>query len=124
MSLVADLSRIRADFVAWLQDAGVSGERIDDLAVVVSELAANAIRETPTDASSAEMSAHIEADVLEVTVSNEVVDATQAHVEADWDLTDPLRTGGRGLLLVSALVDDVSVEVIEHRLVLRCTATL
>lgn len=35
-----------------------------------------------------------------------------------WDLDDPLRTGGRGLLIVSALVDHVEAE---HDVTNSCT---
>ena len=102
MVSVADLSAVRAEFVAWLEGAG----------------------ETPPGASRATVAAHIDVDVLVVEVANEVSAAATTPSEHEWDLNDPLRTGGRGLLLVSAFVDDIDVDVVGRRLVVRCTAAL
>ncbi len=120
---VAELSDLRADFVAWLRDVGVDGDTVDDLSVVLSELGANAIRETPAGADPALVEASIDGRRLELTVSNEVGPDAASQM-SDWDLQDPLRTGGRGLLLVSAFVDEVDVEVAERRLVVRCVTAL
>ena len=124
MASVADLSDVRAEFVAWLRGAGIEDDRIDDLSVVVSELGANAVRETPAGASAATLAASVDDDLLCIEVSNEVSSASSAPSEHDWDLMDPLRTGGRGLLLVSAFVNEVDVDVVGRRLVVRCTASL
>lgn len=124
MGAVADLSDVRAQFVEWLRDAGLDTERIDDLSVVLSELGANAIRETPDGAESAAVEASIVDGTLVVEVSNMVSPATSMPHDHDWDLADPLRTGGRGLLLVSAFVDTVDVDVVDRRLVVRCTVTV
>lgn len=124
MGSVADLSDVRAEFVAWLESAGVIEDRIDDLSVVLSELGANAVRETPDGAGDATVAAAIDEEKLVIEVSNEVSPDTSSPAEHEWDLSDPLRTGGRGLLLVSAFVDDVDVDVDERRLIVRCTASL
>lgn len=124
MAGVADLSDVRTEFVAWLQESGVVDDRIDDLSVVLSELGANAVRETPPGAEPAEVAAWVDGDVLTIEVSNEVSADSSAPSDHEWDLSDPLRTGGRGLLLVSAFVDEVDVDVVERRLVVRCTAEL
>lgn len=122
MGAVSQLSEVRARFVGWLRKAEVDAERIDDLSVVLSELGANAIRETPDGAPRPEVTARIVGSRLELTVTNEV--APDAGPADAWDLADPLRTGGRGLLLVSAFVDDVEVDVAERRLVVRCIASV
>ena len=124
LASVADLSAVRAEFVAWLEGAGVVADRIDDLSVVLSELGANAVRETPAGADEACITATIDSGVLVMEVSNEVSPSSSAPSEHEWDLSDPLRTGGRGWLLVSAFVDDVDVDVVDRRLVVRCTASL
>ena len=124
MASVADLSGIRAEFVEWLQGAGIEEDRVDDLSVVLSELGANAVRETPHGAPVAEIVASIDDGLLTIEVSNEVSPASSAPSDHEWDLSDPLRTGGRGLLLVSAFVDEVDVDVVERRLVVRCTAAV
>jgi anti-sigma regulatory factor (Ser/Thr protein kinase) len=124
LASVADLSDVRAVFVSWLQGAGVVEDRVDDLSVVISELGANAVRETPPGAPPAAIEATIDDGTLVVEVSNEVSAASSTPSEHEWDLNDPLRTGGRGLLLVSAFVDEVDVDVVDRRLVVRCTAAL
>lgn len=124
MASVADLSAVRAEFVAWLEGVGVVEDRIDDLSVVLSELGANAVRETPEGAEEACVTAIVNDGILEIEVSNEVSPSTASPSEHEWDLSDPLRTGGRGLLLVSAFVDDIDVDVVDRRLVVRCTASL
>lgn len=118
ISAVSQLSELRTTFAEWLADAGVDSERLDDLSVVLSELGANAVRETPDGAQPADVSARLDGNRLELIVSNEV--SPDAVAVEDWDLDDPLRTGGRGLLLVSAFVDEIDVDVIDRRLVVTC----
>jgi anti-sigma regulatory factor (Ser/Thr protein kinase) len=122
MSAVARLSEVRARFVEWLTRAGVGADQVDDLSVVLSELGANAIRETPEGAPPADVTARLRDDRLELTVTNEV--SAESVPTDDWDLSDPLRTGGRGLLLVAAFVDDIDVDVEDRRLVVSCTVQL
>ncbi len=122
LGAVSQLSAVRARFVEWLRAAGVDDERVDDLSVVLSELGANAIRETPVGSPDADVSARIEGTTLELTVTNEV--SPDHRTNGTWDLDDPLRTGGRGLLLVSAFVDSVEVDVVDRRLVVSCTASV
>lgn len=124
LASVADLSDVRGDFTRWLEGAGVAAERIDDLSVVFSELGSNAVRETPAGADPADVAAVIDGARLRLEMSNSVSSDTETSVAADWDLEDSMRTGGRGLLLVSAFVDKIDVEVVDRRLVVKCTASL
>lgn len=117
---IADLSDVRRAFGDWLAEQGFGAEQIGDLSVVLSELLANAVTATPTGAAPPTVHAALDRERLEIEVSNTVSPAVADAVERGWDLTDPLRTGGRGLLLVSAFVDDVDVDVEENRVVLRC----
>lgn len=119
---LAALAAVRESFVEWLAGVTTSEERIEDLSVVISELGANAVRGTPTGAEVATVTAWVEDRRVVLEVANRVDDLTVP--DADWDFDDPLRTGGRGLLLVSAFMDDVSVEVEGDLLVIRCTAAL
>lgn len=76
---------------------------------------ANAVAASPADATVA-LRRTSEAGVITLEVTNQVTDSVSpAH---RWDLDDPLRTGGRGLLIVSALVDHIEVE---HVLTNLCT---
>ncbi len=120
MSSLAALAGVRESFVEWLSGVTTSEDRIEDLSVVISELGANAVRGTPEGADPATVSAWVDDDRIVLEVANRVEDLTVP--DADWDFDDPLRTGGRGLLLVSAFMDDVNVEVEGDVLVIRCTA--
>ena len=122
MSSLAALAAVREAFVEWLAGVTTSEERIEDLSVVISELGANAVRGTPEGAQPATVSAWVEDSQVVLEVANRVEEITVPEV--DWDLEDPLRTGGRGLLLVSAFVDDVHVDVDGDVLVIRCTTRL
>lgn len=124
MGTIVELSDVRARFTGWLRANDVVDDRVDDLSVVLSELGANAVRSTPDGADEAVVEATIDDRGVVLEVSNEVGSDVPTHVEHDWDFADPLRTGGRGLLLVSAFVDDVDVEVVGRRLVVRCTIGL
>lgn len=118
------LATVRDAFVSWLRESGVEAEQVDELAVVISELGANAVRETPQGSPEASVSARREGTQLELAVTNAVGKGTTSVHEHSWDLDDALRTGGRGLLLVSAFVDNVAVEAEEQRLVVTCTVGL
>lgn len=119
---VSALAVVRRTFVDWMEDADVSRERIEDLSVVISELGANAVRATPVGSQPATACAWLDERQLVLEVANEVDAGTETTI--DWDLEDPLRTGGRGLLLVSAFVDDVDTTVMDGRLVVRCIASV
>lgn len=120
VSSLAALAAVREAFVEWLAGVTTSDERIEDLSVVISELGANAVRGTPAGAAPATVTAWVEGDQVVLEVANRVDDVGVPDVA--WDLEDPLRTGGRGLLLVSAFVDDVHVDVEGDVLVIRCTS--
>jgi anti-sigma regulatory factor (Ser/Thr protein kinase) len=119
VSSLAALAAVRESFVEWLAGVTASEDRIEDLSVVISELGANAVRGTPEGAEAATVSAWVDDGRIVLEVANRVEDL--AVPDVDWDLEDPLRTGGRGLLLVSAFVDDVHVDVDGDVLVIRCT---
>jgi len=126
MASLAALASVRAEFAEWLRGVTTSEAKIEDLSVVVSELGANAVRGTPPGRAAATASAWAEergdGRIVVLEVANHVEDVTIP--DADWDLDDPLRTGGRGLLLVSAFVDDVHVEVEGDLLIIRCTTAV
>lgn len=119
---LAALATVREAFVEWLAGVTTAEERMEDLAVVISELGANAVRGTPDGRSPATVSAWLDDGNLILEVANHVEEITVP--DGDWDLDDPLRTGGRGLLLVSAFVDDVHVDVEDDLLLIRCTTAL
>jgi anti-sigma regulatory factor (Ser/Thr protein kinase) len=123
---LAALAAVREEFAGWLQDVGAAEDKVEDLAVVISELGANAVRGTPEGRAEATIAAWLDEDAATSTVVLEVRNHVEelAIPDAEWDLEDPLRTGGRGLLLVSAFVDDVRVEVERDQLIIRCTTAV
>ena len=126
MVSLSALAEVREEFAGWLAGVTASEDKVEDLAVVISELGANAVRGTPEGRDPATVSAWLEDEgdsrVVVLEVANHVEEVTIP--DADWDLEDPLRTGGRGLLLVSAFVDDVHVEVEGDLLIIRCTTAV
>jgi anti-sigma regulatory factor (Ser/Thr protein kinase) len=93
---VAALSR--AD---WLD-----GERLEQLALVTSELATNAVLHAGT-----ELQIRVSFDEHEVRI--EVADGL--YTRPEQARPRPLDTGGRGLMLVDALVDEWGVEYLDGR---------
>lgn len=109
--------RFGAWFDSWADDR--PGPR-DDLLVVISELLANAAAAAPDVGSELRLEARREGEDAVVEVTNPVTPWIDAAIR--WDLHDPLRAGGRGLLIVRALVDEISVvqDLIANVTTLRC----
>lgn len=97
----------RADFSAWLGTRHDAPELHDDMVVVVSELVANAVQASRGDSGTITVAAAMEDQSLTLEVTNPA-SSTLATVNR-WDHGDPLRSGGRGLLIVESLVDDVVI---------------
>ena len=111
----SEIGHARAAFSQWLRSGAVDRETLDDLLVVASELLANAIHASP-GASTVALRATNNRNVITIEAVNRVAEWV---TPADrWNLDDPLRTGGRGLLIVSALVDHIEAE---HDLTDLCT---
>lgn len=112
------LPRQRQDFTGWLDDLGLGRELAEDLTVVFSELTANAVAGSPDDAAPVAAHAHIEGRELCIDIRNST--AGSAPAVRRPDLADPLREGGRGLMIVRALVDDLDVVRDGRDLAVRC----
>jgi len=109
----------RRGFVGWMRAADLDPETIDDLEVVFSELAANAVAASPATTDDVHARAEIDAGMLVLEVSNRTEDPQL--VPRTPDLDDPLRSNGRGLLIARAFVDSVDVELDgTDRLLVRC----
>lgn len=122
VALVPETSGIaeaRHDFAEWLGRVGSDADVIDELSVVVSELLANGVVASSEDAV-IRFTAAIEDDDVVFEVENDARVAA-GSMAAPWDLADPLREGGRGLMIVRAYVDRIEVERVgDDRLVVRC----
>ena len=114
----------RRRFVGWMRDADLDDEVIDDLEVVFSELAANAVAASPEPTDEVRVRSQLDSGNLVLQVSNRT-DLGGQVPSTTPDLDDPLRPNGRGLLIARAFVDTVEIEVEPpDRVVVRCCRRL
>ncbi len=115
----------RRCFSAWLHRR-TDDDVADELEIVFSELATNAVHGSPPDAEEVTGRAWYEGEDLVVDIANRI-DPTGSPGPAGspWDLDDPLRSGGRGLVIAEAFVDSMEVTLEPgQRLVGRCRRRL
>lgn len=108
----------RQAFETWLGAVGIADDATADMVVVLSELASNAIAGTEGNGG-ADVHAALHEDDLVLEVVNAV-----PHDALDvrrWDLDDPLRGGGRGLMIVRAYTDAMSIDSTGGAVRVRCT---
>lgn len=115
----AELAKTRHRFSDWLEAAQVPEDDASDLAVAFSELVTNAAAASRETAEPVSSRAWIEDDTLVLEVANTVT-GPDGVTTTRWDLDDPLRTGGRGLLIVQAFTDDLEIDVRGRTLIVRC----
>ena len=105
----AIIAPARTEFAAWLSRVTLDDSAVEDLTIVLSELLANAVRASGgTPPGTVHVLACIDGTEVVLEVRNET--AEWVEVQDRWDLADPLRGGGRGFVIVEALVDDLQVE--------------
>lgn len=118
-----DLAQVRQRLAHWLlqvADLGADAD-LDDVLVVVSELGSNAVNANPPGRS-ALLAAELRDDHLCIEATNDVHSRSVVH--HDVGTHDPLHQRGRGLLLVRALSDDVSVDAEGDKVTVRATVRL
>ena len=115
----------RRRFSAWLHRR-TDDDVADELEVVFSELATNAVNGSPPGAEEVTGRAWYEGETLVVDITNRIDPAgSPGPAGSCWDLQDPLRTGGRGLVIAEAFVDSMEVTLEPgQRLVVRCRRRL
>jgi anti-sigma regulatory factor (Ser/Thr protein kinase) len=91
----------RRDFSGWLDASLDDGDTLDEMLVVLSELMANAVDASQDPTGDVTVEAWVDDDGLTLKVTNPPA-STFAAVNR-WDYDDPLRAGGRGLLIVDDL---------------------
>lgn len=104
-SAVSGMARVRDDIRAWL-DGVLDDDAAGDVLVIVSELIGNAIASCPPDT---DVSVLLRQDGATTWIEVSNRGCTWVEPDDRWDLGDPLRTGGRGLLIVHALAEDVDI---------------
>lgn len=99
------LPRVRHAFVDWCTDRRIDDQTIDELAVVVSELCTNAVEASPSPDSPIHLVASISDDRMVVEVRDRGPGFDQGIPERP---PAPSVLRGRGLVIVRALVDELS----------------
>lgn len=113
------VSAVRQAFVSWLTGVSLDDELLEDLSVVISELASNAMDGGEPGDPEGEVHAAVDGDVINLVVSNRLPEGVTDI--RHWDLDDPLRGGGRGLMIVRAYTDTLDVESSGGAVSVRCT---
>ena len=108
----------RTAFEDWLTSTGAGEDAVEELVVVFSELVANAVEASADASGQIEASAHADWGKIVLRVSNPVM-PTSAPVSQP-DLGDPLRTGGRGLVIIRAYTDTLRTELEDGTIVIHC----
>jgi anti-sigma regulatory factor (Ser/Thr protein kinase) len=119
------VSGCRRDFVGWMRGAHLDGGTVDDLAVVFSELAANAVDASASTTDDVDVHARMDRGGLVLEVSNHTERFEIPDLASVPDGEDTLRQRGRGLLIARAFVDSVQMETQPpDRFIVRCFRTL
>lgn len=116
------VSELRASFEDWLSDTPARQDTIEELAIVFSELVTNAVQASPDAGGSVEAAAWIEDGSVVLRVANPLMPSCEPVSQPD--LADPLRTGGRGLVIVRAYTDTLRTELDDDTIVIRCERRL
>ena len=114
------ISEVRAECAEWFAGRGVSGDRVDDLRLVTSELLTNAVRAAATVV-------RCRARLVSTWATIEVADDGLAEVglgEEGQSAAEDYAEAGRGLFIVRALADRVEVERLDGETVVRASLSL
>jgi len=114
-------SEARSFVAVALRDAGASSRVIDDFRLVVSELVANIVEYGDGTG----FDVYVESGatgpwVLGIECAVSAAGVSLPNPEA-WAVADPDEASGRGLGIVRALMDDVTLAAVEGRLAIRCS---
>jgi anti-sigma regulatory factor (Ser/Thr protein kinase) len=109
----SSLRSARADISAWLRARGGDDDTVERAVLIASELATNAVHATPGMPYSVVLRS-IGSDHVELTISNSRIEAVLPP-RTSWAPQDVLAPQGRGLSIVAALSEDVSVQVGDDR---------
>ena len=107
----------RLAFRNWLGSLGVEEDTLEELIVVFSELVANAVDASP-ETEQVSAAACVNGGSVVIEVANALAESSEPVDR--WDLDDPLRPGGRGLMIVRAYTDTMEIDVGDDMIVVRC----
>lgn len=114
------LTAARQVFVDWLSSRGAPDADVDDWALVFAELAANAVESAPAGT---EMS--IRATFVDTRVTLRIANVSDGMQlpRVPAGVVDPLAPNGRGLVIVSRLVDGLVFETDDQGICATCWKT-
>ncbi len=112
------LAATRRAFIEWLERNCTNADGRGDLTVVYSELTTNAVHASPAE--SVEVAVRAWCDGADIVLEVANVAGDDEPDEQRWDLDDPLRSGGRGLVIVRAFVDTLQVRRERGRHIVSC----
>ncbi|MDQ1428195.1 MAG: hypothetical protein QOK39_1671 [Acidimicrobiaceae bacterium] len=104
----------------WLIRVPVELEEATDLLLVVTELAANAVRHASGHPGTVSLRASVRGEDVIVEVEDDGGEPLVLPRPAD-ELPDAMAERGRGLFLVQALVDQLDIEVVDGKTLVRAT---
>ena len=105
-SETAAIHEARQAFGEWLGEHAITAPLQAEMQLVLSELLANAFAASQDPLDAMAVRSWID-DELTLEVTNPV--GAVFEMSNTWDYDDPLRPGGRGLLIVESLVDDLAI---------------
>ncbi len=112
------VAQSRAAFEGWLRNTDAGESTVVELTVAFSELVANAVEASPGADQGIEAAAWTEDGSVVFSVANPIMPSAPPSTEPDFG--DPLRTGGRGLLIVRAYTDTLEIEGDRETIAIRC----
>lgn len=113
---VAELPVARRALREWLEQAPRNAQAVQELLIVATELCTNAVRHAGSGIIT--LRAWEEGD--DVVVEIEALDSVHEKSTVIRNLDDPYEEGGRGMLIVQNLCDDVSIVVRGRNRYVRC----
>ncbi len=111
------VAAVRQSVAQWLRYHAISGEDAQDLIVVASELATNALR--AADSHLITLRCALEGSDVRLEIENPGPANELAHLSFDT-IPDVHKERGRGLYVVAALTDELHFEILDDRTVAQC----
>lgn len=111
---VSQLGRLREYIASTARDTGADDEIVEQLRLVVSELATNAIQHNAAETVTVALRSDGSSWTLDVSNADDLIDIDVPT------LPDPTKLSGRGLFIVDAVMDRADLVEIDGRQHIRC----
>jgi anti-sigma regulatory factor (Ser/Thr protein kinase) len=118
----ATLGEARREVLDWLRGTGADQSTLERAALIVSELATNALQASPGTIYRVNV-ARIEPKLAAISVRN-ITDGAAPPSPDEWRAIDRSALRGRGLAIVKSLSEDVTVTTVDGEVVVTATIRL